>query len=102
MISPRYRAFFTLPIKALQLSAANSHRICRSCPLSTARAQVMLSEKEKFMTNPAHGVPVAIPNQPTRLIDQFRAWLRRNNYRYQTEQTYVHWVVAYIRFHDKQ
>ena len=54
------------------------------------------------MTNPAHGVPVAIPNQPTRLIDQFRAWLRRNNYRYQTEQTYVHWVVAYIRFHDKR
>lgn len=51
------------------------------------------------MDKPPHDIPVAIPDKPVRLLDQFRAWLRRNNYRYQTEKTYVHWAIAYIRFH---
>lgn len=44
-------------------------------------------------------IPVPVKPQPTRLTDQFRLWLRQNNYRYKTEQTYLHWLVAYIRFH---
>src|SRR5690606_9256739 len=48
---------------------------------------------------PAVGVPPPVPEKPVRLMDQFRAWMRRKNYRYKTEQTYVHWVVRYIRFH---
>jgi integron integrase len=51
------------------------------------------------MTDPAVGVPPPLPDKPVRLMDQFRAWMRRKNYRYKTEQTYVHWVVRYIRFH---
>lgn len=45
------------------------------------------------------GIPLAIPEKPVRLMDQFRAWMRLKNFRYRTEQTYVHWVVRYIRFH---
>ena len=44
-------------------------------------------------------IPVSIPEKPVRLIDQFRAWMRANHYSYQTERTYVHWTVAYIRHH---
>lgn len=44
-------------------------------------------------------IPVPVKPQPVRLTDQFRLWLRQNNYRYKTEQTYLHWLVAYIRFH---
>lgn len=51
------------------------------------------------MTESGVGIPLAIPDKPVRLMDQFRAWMRRKNYRYKTEQTYVHWVVRYIRFH---
>lgn len=47
-------------------------------------------------------IPVHIPTRPTRLLDRFRAWMRRNHYRYPTEQTYVHWVKKYIRFHNKR
>lgn len=44
-------------------------------------------------------VPRKLPARPVRLLDQFRAWMRTRHYRYPTEQTYVHWVRKYIRFH---
>ena len=47
-------------------------------------------------------VPRPLPAKPTRLLDQFRAWLRNHHYRYATEQTYLHWVIAYIRFHKRR
>lgn len=54
------------------------------------------------MNNRTRDIPVSIPDKPVRLLDQFRAWLRTNHYRYQTERTYVHWVVTYIRHHDRK
>ncbi|WP_372653042.1 integron integrase [Alcanivorax borkumensis] len=54
------------------------------------------------MSNRTTDIPVSIPDTPVRLLDQFRAWLRTNHYRYQTERTYVHWVVTYIRYHDRR
>lgn len=47
-------------------------------------------------------IPSALPAKPPRLMDQFRTWMRAQNYRYTTEQTYVHWVLAYIRFHGRR
>lgn len=54
------------------------------------------------MKSSPRDIPVPVPDKPVRLMDQFRAWMRANHYRYATEQTYVHWVVAYIRFHDRR
>jgi len=34
-----------------------------------------------------------------RLLDQVRSAIRIRHYSYRTEQTYVHWIVRYIRFH---
>ncbi len=36
---------------------------------------------------------------PTRLLDLLRAQVRYRHYSLRTEQAYVHWVQAYIRFH---
>lgn len=47
-------------------------------------------------------VPSALPDKPTRLIDQLRALIRSRNLAYRTEKTYVHWVLRYIRFHGRQ
>ncbi|WP_062815343.1 integron integrase [Alcanivorax sp. NBRC 102024] len=47
-------------------------------------------------------IPRPLPGKPVRLLDQFRFYLRQNNYRYATEKTYMHWVVQYIRFHGKR
>lgn len=38
------------------------------------------------------------PGAP-RLLDRLRSELRRRHYSYRTEQTYVHWVRRYCRFH---
>lgn len=37
-----------------------------------------------------------------RLMDQVREVLRYHHYAYKTEQSYVHWILRYIRFHNKQ
>jgi len=50
----------------------------------------------------AYGIPVSVKPESTRFIDQYRLWLRLNGYAYRTEQTYIHWVLAYIRFHKKR
>ena len=34
-----------------------------------------------------------------RLLDQLKSAIRIRHYSYRTEQTYVHWVVRFIRFH---
>lgn len=47
-------------------------------------------------------VPPPIPNKPTRLIDQLRAFIRSRNLAYSTEKTYIHWVLRFIRFHNRQ
>ncbi len=35
-----------------------------------------------------------------KLLDQVRAKIRTLHYSYRTEQTYVRWIVAFIRFHE--
>lgn len=44
-------------------------------------------------------IPVRLPAQPVRFMDQFRAFIRARNLAYSTEKTYVHWVLRFIRFH---
>ena len=34
-----------------------------------------------------------------KLLDQVRAALRRKHYSYRTEQSYIHWIKRYVRFH---
>lgn len=47
-------------------------------------------------------IPKQIPARPTRFIDQLRFFIRKRGLAYKTEQTYVRWVLQYIRFHDKK
>lgn len=39
---------------------------------------------------------------PLRLLDQLRQQVRTLHYSIRTEQAYVHWVQAFIRFHDRR
>jgi integrase len=45
--------------------------------------------------------PVIPANSP-RLLDQLRHTIRTNGLSYETEQTYVHSALRYIRFHDRR
>ena len=47
-------------------------------------------------------IPVKIPVEPTRFIDRLRAYIRAQHLAYKTEKTYVHWILRFIRFHDKR
>lgn len=47
-------------------------------------------------------IPRHIPDKPIRLMDQVRAEIRSRNLSYATERTYVHWIMRFIRFHNKQ
>ena len=47
-------------------------------------------------------IPRALPTKPIRLIDQLRSEIRARNLSYAKEKTYVHWVLRYIRFHQKR
>ncbi|MEH6826114.1 MAG: integron integrase [Motiliproteus sp.] len=47
-------------------------------------------------------IPKALPVNPTRLIDQLRAFIRARNLAYKTEKTYIHWILRYIRHHHKR
>jgi integron integrase len=47
-------------------------------------------------------IPVPVKADSKRFIDQYRLWLRLNGYSYRTETTYVHWVLSFIRFHEKR
>ena len=37
-----------------------------------------------------------------RFMDQFRLFIRSHHLAYKTEKTYCHWVLRFIRFHNKQ
>ncbi len=47
-------------------------------------------------------IPKPLPEEPSRFVDQLRFFIRQSGLAYKTEQTYVHWVLRYIRFHDKR
>ena len=47
-------------------------------------------------------IPRNIPDKPVRLLDQVRAEIRARNLSYATERTYIHWIIRFIRFHNKQ
>ena len=42
------------------------------------------------------------PQPPLRLLDQIRREIRTRHYSRRTEETYVHWVRRYVRFHDRR
>ena len=42
------------------------------------------------------------PIQSVKVLDQLRERIRILHYSIRTEQAYVHWVRAYIRFHDRR
>lgn len=44
-------------------------------------------------------IPVYVPAKPTRFVDQLRAFIRFRQLSYQTEKTYIHWILNFIRFH---
>jgi hypothetical protein len=48
------------------------------------------------------GVKVPVLGQPTKFIDQFRAFIRLDGKSYATENTYVYWVRQYILFNQKR
>ncbi len=50
------------------------------------------------MDQPPHNPPPA----GTRLMDQLREQLRYAHYSLRTEEAYLHWVRAFIRFHDRR
>ena len=45
------------------------------------------------------GLPALPPLRSTRLLDQLRERVSVLHYSRRTEQAYVHWVRAFIRFH---
>ncbi|GAB2198356.1 integron integrase [Sessilibacter sp. MAH4] len=47
-------------------------------------------------------IPIPIPKNPTRLMDQLRAFIRSKRLSYKTEKVYCFWILRYIRFHDRQ
>lgn len=47
-------------------------------------------------------VKIPLPIKPTKLLDQFRAFIRLDGKSYATENTYVYWVHQYILFHKKE
>ncbi|WP_049722978.1 integron integrase [Gilvimarinus polysaccharolyticus] len=49
----------------------------------------------------ASDIPVYIPEKSARFMDQLRAFMRFRQLSYRTEQTYVHWILKFIRFHNK-
>jgi integron integrase len=51
-----------------------------------------------FLAAPAPA-PEPAPSEPTRLLDRVRERVRYLHYSIRTEQAYVHWIKAFIRFH---
>ena len=50
-----------------------------------------------------HEVPLAAGHaKPARLLDRVRDAIRRRNYSYRTEETYVHWIRRFIFFSGKR
>lgn len=54
------------------------------------------------MVSDASGAPPSLPlplPPPQRLLDQLREQIRYRHYSLRTEEAYVHWVRAFVRFH---
>ncbi len=47
-------------------------------------------------------IEIPLPANPTRFMDQFRTFIRLDGKTYATENTYVHWVKHFIRFHKRR
>jgi len=47
-------------------------------------------------------IPIHVNHKSTRFIDQIRLFIRSRNLAYATEQTYVSWILRYIRYHNKK
>lgn len=47
-------------------------------------------------------IPIYVPEKPVKFIDQLRTFIRFRNLAYATEKTYIHWVIRFIRFHDRK
>lgn len=47
-------------------------------------------------------VKIPLPKNPTKFLDQFRAFIRLDGKSYATENTYVYWVRQFILFHNKK
>lgn len=47
-------------------------------------------------------IPVYVAEKPIKFIDQLRVFIRFRNLAYKTEQTYIHWVLRFIRFHNRR
>ena len=47
-------------------------------------------------------IPVPIPSNPVRFMDQLRAFIRSKHLAYKTEKAYCRWVLNFIRFHGKR
>ena len=45
-------------------------------------------------------IPIPLPQNPSRFMDQFRAFIRSKHMAYKTEQTYCRWVLQFVRFHN--
>ena len=50
---------------------------------------------------PVDDIPLPIPPNPARFIDQYRLFIRQQGKSYTTEKTYVYWALYYIRFCNK-
>src|SRR5690349_23627746 len=46
--------------------------------------------------------PVSSSPKAPRLLDQVRDCLRARHYSLRTEETYLHWIKRFIRFHGKR
>jgi integron integrase len=47
-------------------------------------------------------IPKPIPENPIRLFDQLRQFIRLQHKAYTTEKTYLHWIKRFIIFHKKR
>ncbi len=44
-------------------------------------------------------IPVSIDLKSKRFIPQLRLFIRQKGLAYNTEKTYLYWIIYYIRFH---
>lgn len=72
---------------------------CMSILLNPAQSAVGLGEKRQ---SPPVAPPTLPPLQAPRLLDQLRERIRLLHYSRSTEDAYVHWCRAFVRFHGKQ
>lgn len=45
-------------------------------------------------------IPKVVGPNPIRFTDKLRVFIRERNLAYATEQTYLSWIMRFIRFHD--